>query len=363
MQRRITTNVLFANLIYDLIHARPALREIHRPIYSAGPWELEELLRKATDQGIIDEATLIVDGIDHISRVFAEQRNLSPEDVDIVEELAALDLPDSIRLVVGSQPGAHLDPLRIGAATIVVPGWELDEVTALANNLGVPSALESSGLGDTVDGFLEQLLERSEGNPLYATFLCRQTLAGITANAAFDPVSALREAPLIDGQISRYYKYLLDGLEKGNTTDIIADLLGLIDFGVTEEDLKAIFPVLARHIPAALLYLSPVLTRLSAQGGVRIYHESFRRLIVERLKGGRVGRRRYCSGNRVAEGARLLRGRQGVSVLASLLEAGRAQPRGIGDGRCPVRIVQRLRGALKAGNRGEPETRNVYCCG
>jgi hypothetical protein len=286
VQRRITTDVLFANLIYDLVRARPALREIHRPIYAAGPRELEELLRKAIDQGIIDEATLIVDGVDHISRVFAEQKNLSPEDVDIVEELAALDLPDGVRLIVGSQPGAHLDPLRTGADTIVVPGWELEEVTALANNLGVPSALTSVGLGDTIDGFLEQLLERSEGNPLYATFLCRQTLAGITANAAFDPVSALREAPLIDGQISRYYTYLLGGLEKGNTTDVVADLLGLIDFGVTEEDLKAIFPALARHIPAALSYLSPVLTRLSAQGGVRIYHESFRRFIVERLKEG-----------------------------------------------------------------------------
>jgi len=286
VQRRITTNVLFANLIYDLIRARPALREIHRPIYSAGPRELEELLRKGIDQGIIDEATLIVDGVDHISRVFAEQSNLSPEDVDIVEELAALDLPNGIRLVVGSQPGAHLDPLHTGADTIVVPGWELAEVTALSNNLGVPSALNSVGLGDTVDGFLEQLLERSEGNPLYATFLCRQTLAGINASAAFDPVSSLRDAPLIDGQISRYYRYLLNGLEKGNTTDVVADLLGLIDFGVTEEDLKAIFPALARHIPAALSYLSPVLTRLSAQGGVRIYHESFRRFIVERLKEG-----------------------------------------------------------------------------
>jgi len=286
VQRRITADVLFANLIYDLIRARPALREIHRPLYAAGPRELEELLRKAVEQGIIDEATLIVDGVDHISRVFTEQRNLSPEDVDIVEELAALDLPDGVRLVVGSQPGAHLDPLRMGADTIVVSGWELDEVTALADNLGVASVLRSAGLGDTVDGFLEQLLERSEGNPLYATFLCRQTLAGITANAAFDPVFALREAPLIDGQISRYYKYLLAGLEKGNTTDVVADLLGLIDFGVTEEDLKAIFPALTRHIPASLSHLSPVLTQLSAQGGVRIYHESFRRFIVERFKEG-----------------------------------------------------------------------------
>jgi len=81
VQRRITTDVLFANLIYELIHARPELQEIHRPIYSAGPRELEELLKRGVEQGIIGEATLIIDGLDHISRVFAESSNLSLEEL------------------------------------------------------------------------------------------------------------------------------------------------------------------------------------------------------------------------------------------------------------------------------------------
>lgn len=290
VQRRITTDVLFANLIYDLIHARPALSQIHRPIYSSGPRELEELLKKGVEEGIIDEATLIVDGVDHISRVFAESRNLSPEEIDIVEELVALELPENVRLVIGSQPGTHLDPLGPAAAFIEVPDWDIAEVTALANNLGVSAALMKAGLGDIVNNFLEQLLEHCEGNPLYATFLCRQTLAGLSANAAFDPVASLHDAPVIDGQISRYYQYLLDGLERGNTTAVIAELLGLVDFGLTEQDLKAIFPPLAHHIPTTLSFLSPVLTQVSAQGGVRIYHESFLRFIVERLQqaGGSV---------------------------------------------------------------------------
>jgi hypothetical protein len=69
--------------------------------------------------------------VDHISRVFAESRNLSPEEIDIVEELVALELPENVRLVIGSQPGTHLDPLRPAAAFIEVPDWDIAEVTAL----------------------------------------------------------------------------------------------------------------------------------------------------------------------------------------------------------------------------------------
>src|SRR5262249_6660028 len=153
------------------------LRGIHQPIYSAGPRELEELLRKGVEQGIILDATLIVDGVDHISRVFAESKDLSREEIDIIEQLAALALPDSIRLVIGSQPGEHLDPLCASAVKIELPGWDRDEIAALAANLDVLAALRNAGFDDILDDFLEELFERCEGNPLYATFLCWQTSA------------------------------------------------------------------------------------------------------------------------------------------------------------------------------------------
>ncbi len=290
VQRRVTTDVLFANLIYDLIHTQPALRKLHQPIYSAGPRELEDLLTKGVEAGLIDKAVLIVDGVDHVSRVFAEARDLRLEDVDMVEELSAIKLPEGVSLIIGSQPGIHLDPLSEIATSIPMPDWRADEVAALAIKLGIVSALERSGLASALDDFLQQLYVRSEGNPLYATFLCRQILAGLTAGRAFDPVEFLRDAPVIEGQISRYYEYLLSHLERGNTSGVIAELLGVIDFGLTEKDIQSIYPQFAHRVPAAVSFLSPILTQVSAQSGMRIYHESFRRYVTERLRkhGGSV---------------------------------------------------------------------------
>jgi hypothetical protein len=47
IQKRITTDVLFANLLYELISAEPALKKKHQPVYSSGPRELENILREA----------------------------------------------------------------------------------------------------------------------------------------------------------------------------------------------------------------------------------------------------------------------------------------------------------------------------
>lgn len=290
VQRRITIDVMFANLIYELIKANPDLERLHRPAYSAGPRELENLLRKGVDSGIIERAALIVDGIDHISRVFAESTGVAREEVDIVEELAALNLPDEVCLIVGSQPGEHLKPLRHGASHITMPAWRFGEVAALARRLRIPDALRNSGLGGSVKQFLEELHGRSEGNPLYATFLYRQTLERIAAGGAFDPIADLRDAPLTGGDISVYYDYLLRGAEAGGVTGPVAELLGLIDFAVTEDELAEILAPLAHRLNPAISHLAPVLAPARSRGGLRIYHESFRRFVNGRLRdrGGSV---------------------------------------------------------------------------
>lgn len=284
VQRRITTNVMFANLIYELIQANPALGQLHRPAYSAGPRELEDLLRKGVEQGLIEKAALVVDGLDHVSRVFAESTGVAIEEIDIVEELAALDLPEEVCLILGSQPGAHLAPLYSEASVVAMPVWRFGEVAALARRLGVSSALRAVGLGSSVKGFLKQLHERSEGNPLYATFLCRQTLERIARGGVFDPVADLRDAPLTGGDISRYYSYLLRGAEAGDATGIIAELLGLVDFALIEEELREIHPWLGHRIDSAVSHLVPILSPGRTRAGIRIYHESFRRFINDRLR-------------------------------------------------------------------------------
>lgn len=286
VQRRITTDVLFGNLIYELIEAKPELRNLHQPIYAAGPRELEQLLETAFRERVIDECILIVDGIDHISRVFADATNLTSQDVDVVEELAMLTLPEGVCLIVGSQPGDHLEPLRSdNSVDLSVPIWIVAEVSSLAEKIGVLNQSEKLGLSDEdIDTFINQLYQRSEGNPLYATFLCRQLVLSIQSKEVINPFDYLSAVPQLNGQISNYYQYLFDGLGQNSFGLVMAELLGTIDFGLSENDIREIYPQFGTYISDALNFLMPILIQTSAQGGTRIYHESFRRFVNEKIK-------------------------------------------------------------------------------
>src|SRR5205085_724431 len=90
---------------------------------SAGRDELESLLKKGTELGIIQQAALIIDGVDHISRVFADATEVAKDEIDIIEELAALNLPPGVTLVIGSQPGNHLAPLNSNSEVVTMTPW------------------------------------------------------------------------------------------------------------------------------------------------------------------------------------------------------------------------------------------------
>ena len=70
----------------------------------------------------------------------------------------------------------------------------------------------------------------------------------------------------------------------------LADIVGILEFSVTEEELREIAgAALADWVPEALRALSPVLSVATAQGGLRIFHESFRRFMLQEFQ--RRGRR------------------------------------------------------------------------
>ncbi len=284
IQRRITTDVLFANLLYEIISAEPALKEKNQPVYSSGPRELENILREAVairSNGLI---VLVVDGIDHISRILPEAHSIAPEDTNIIQQLATLDLPDGICLVIGSQPGNHLAPFDATGKTVSITDWNLQETNCLAQRLGTFETLRKAGFDNLENDFAALLHEKSEGNPLYATFLCREFIFRLDSGIAIAPLAFLQVAPALEGNLSRYYDYLLADVEL-NGAGSVADVLGLIDFGLTLQELQEILPPLLKHrISSAIDRLNPILKQVTNQGGIRIYHESFRRFIVERLK-------------------------------------------------------------------------------
>jgi len=279
VQRRIRTNALFGNLISELAIQEPELTRELRPRFSAGPEELEQLLKHLHKLQPERRIYLIVDGLDHISRVFAESSSLSIDDIDIVERLALLSLPDNVCLIAGSQPGTHLDALRPTSDIFPVPGWSPDEILSLADKIGVIDALRTAGFADSLEEFKEELVKRAEGNPLYATLVSKQIKANLAA--PIDPIATIREIPIHEGDLGRYYTYLLGG--NGEFADV-AEVLGVIDFAVAEDELAEILPQAAHRVASALLRISPILEQVAMQGGIRIYHESFRRFVIEKLR-------------------------------------------------------------------------------
>jgi hypothetical protein len=286
VEQRVMTDVLFANLLAELTDAQPELRGAGKSRYAAGFSELEATLAKAVTLG--RPVVLIIDGLDHIVRVRASAPSLSGDETDIVEQLATLDIPDGVAVIVGSQPGIHLDPLRSrwGASLVerAMPPWTVLDVKALARRYEVPKLLVAVGIveGDTIDRVLTALAERADGNPLYARYLARGLIGGLQAGRIADPIDWIAAAPLIAGDVRTYYAYLYR--ETSAQAQAIADVLGGIDFAITEGELREMLRgPLAAWVPSALTHLAPVLTTATGQGGIRVFHESFRRFMAEEL--------------------------------------------------------------------------------
>ena len=291
VEERVTTNVFFGNIIADLTDAAPALIGAARTRYAAGLTELEETLRHAVT--LARPVVLIVDGLDHISRVRAGSAVLAPDHTDIVQHLATLQLPDGVALVVGSQPGDHLDDLRTrwGAALVEqqIPRWPTQDIEALALRHGVRNALTTAAILEEhqITEVLVLLCERADGSPLLARYLARGLVEGLRDGTIDNPADWLVDIPVVDGDIAVYYEYLYRTASQ--EAQAIADILGVIDFSVSEGDLREILPAFVGDwVPEAVRRLRPVLEMATAQGGMRIFHESFRRYMnAEQSRHGR----------------------------------------------------------------------------
>ncbi|HYI01111.1 ATP-binding protein, partial [Hyalangium sp.] len=297
LQVRVLGERVFGSLLGRLAETEPALVTQQRPRFAADESALAEALHRARESQPDRRIALVVDGIDHVTRVLgATTRRIDPSRA-LAEALASLDLPIGSVLIVLSQPGEHLRPLQEKGATIVmVPAFGPDELRTLAERLGVlttpkepdrnsPTANEATGLIDANDedvvvDFLNALSERSAGNALYATYLCREALRLPTARV--DPAGGIRLLPPFDGTLGAYYEHLVAALDHGSSW--VADIVALLDFAVTRVELREIWPEMGHRIDAALDRLEPVLIERATQGGVRVYHESFARFLRQPLR-------------------------------------------------------------------------------
>ncbi len=282
---RVLAERVFGSLIARLADGDPRTVEGQLPVLAADEDKLVRCIARSAQCEPERPVALVIDGIDHITRVQAGQSEGFDPSLSLAETLSVLELPSGSVLIVLSQPGAHLSPLEeAGAATVRVEGLDHEEIRALAERRGLlpadgsvdptaePRLIEDEG---EAEAFLDALAARSEGNALYATYLCSE--ASKPDAALLGPAAAVRSLPAYAGTLENYYSHLYSTL--GSDGGWVADVICWIDFAVTRGELRAIRPDAANRVGRALDVLAPVLVESATQGGVRVYHESFARYL------------------------------------------------------------------------------------
>ncbi|MDN4597580.1 ATP-binding protein [Leifsonia virtsii] len=267
---RVLLDAIFGSLIARLADRDGKLILENFPRFAADRNTLQQSLRTATRDGK-RKVALVVDGLDHISRVMRTHRSSNPSLV-VCEALAQLELPENVVLVVLSQPGEHLAPFT-EAERSELPGMTRAELDELSNLL-----LGETTEGETEQGhYLDELDARSGGNALYATYLVfeasRRDVGRYPTRA--DLISAL---PPFDGTLKNYYEYLYAEMDAEGW--VVAEELAVANFAMTREELEQLRN--PSRVENALRVMAPVL-RVQVSSGIRFYHESFGRFVRERL--------------------------------------------------------------------------------
>ena len=282
---RVLADGVFGSLVNRMALADPRIVDDLRPRFAVDDDALVGCIARSVELEPDRKVAVVVDGIDHVTRVLGGRGGSDPP-LRLAERLASLEMPANSVLIVLSQPGPHLVPLEeSGAETVEVEGLDRAETERLAARLGlVPSPRDAGGAeaplvedGEEVAAFVDALTARSGGNALYTTYLCREALRHDITLAA--PAAAVLGLPPFDETLKGYYEQLRESLDAEGGQ--VADVVALLDFAVSREELRSILPEAAHRVDRALELLAPVLVERAAQGGIRVYHESFARHLCE----------------------------------------------------------------------------------
>jgi hypothetical protein len=284
--QRIAVEAMTANLTAELLED-DRLEEVSAGL--GGDLAALELVLNRVDTALaesVDRIVLIVDGLDHVARVEPPPGARPVTPGDLAAHLGLLELPDRVTLIVGSQPGSHMQTLADrGAYTIIAPQLEPRHTAALLARQSVLSELRGKGFGDDHAATVEAVHRQAAGNPLYAGFLGREVLQCLEASEPRKPSDIITSITGARGDLEDYYGHLIATAVKAPDEGLLAEHLALVDFPLTVAELDEILDYLGRaRIERIVNALRPILDDVGTQGGLRIHHESFRRFIVDRLR-------------------------------------------------------------------------------
>ncbi|RZK28539.1 MAG: AAA family ATPase, partial [Hymenobacter sp.] len=288
-EARASINTMFGSLIAELREVLPQVSHSDGPRFAAGAATLETLLAEAQQRVPAQRIALIVDGIDHVDRIGNQATGASSR---LILELANLRLPPGVALIIGSQPGQHLQEFPFQDSQLRLSRWPDELLRSLLEQTELRQVYHNAHRTADTERLLTTITEKAGGSPLYATYLVKTALTHVrdagpltaTGTPVVDIAAYLATLPAPDVDLHNYYRWLLDGLAAGTRAWWVAELLALLDFPVSAIELKEINPGMAHQVQRALSCLAPVLSEETAYGGLRIYHESFQRYVRQVLR-------------------------------------------------------------------------------
>ncbi|MGE7094437.1 hypothetical protein ACQKII_23995 [Lysinibacillus sp. NPDC048646] len=267
---RITSNIFMANLIKDIMIACPELKDIKTSRFGVDENELQSLI-----DHIDKEIVLIIDGLDHIERIrSSHESTVGANKTDIIEIIKRINVPANVKIVVVSQPVSEVLELGEQDYTLTeIENWD-------TNTIG--RYLEIRGIGlyekEGEVSLNSYLLNKSNGNPLYVTYLVNELSKSSVLDSWMDTLALI---PDYNDDLKGYYDYLLEQIDEDHK---VVYVLSGASFYLSIEELKAITGI-GNYVEKRIKILRSILKESAVNGGFIIYHESFRRYILELLDG------------------------------------------------------------------------------
>lgn len=272
-KERITINVFLANLINDIINIYPDLIEYKKTKYGVDIDELQVLI-----SNISEETIFVIDGLDHIGRVYNFHKSIIKEiDTQIINLLSNIEFPRNVKVILVSQPIADVTRLyEYGYKIYDIVPWDMDNIEKylVKNNIEDINLNWNTKLSDL-------LLIKSNGNPLYLTYLVNELKS---YSSTFLSVELIEGFPPYSNNLTDYYDYIMSRIPENQK---VPEVLSGSPFYLSETDLREITNM-GNYVVQSLEAMQSILKYNYCTGGYTIYHESFRRYILERLEKNEV---------------------------------------------------------------------------
>ena len=259
-RERIKTDSLYGSLKSQIKTLFPEVN--CGTTYAADSKEIVFLLNQ-----IESKVLLIVDGVDHVKRVYArDSYEVAKQQVDIITAIKQLNFVNSnVQLLVISQPLDEFQTLNDFYQVTIPPITKKFVKAYIAKSHIEDKELHGIILSDTI-------YEKSHGNALYCKYLVEYAKHYATSN----DFTWLNSLPPYDYNLESYYKYIYEELD--GKIEVPAALCG-VDFSLSKDELIKITGI-GKCVDKQLDVLIPIL-RFNPAYGYSIYHESFKRYLFK----------------------------------------------------------------------------------